>query len=157
MERASGSPERLAELLASYGRALKLRGDAVAAKPVFEECRELADQVGDRSACCSAPLGLGWVATVEARYPLAEELLDQALTVAGDLEAHEMAVAQSYLGEVARCRGDHATARTRFDESMALARSIGSPTPSPPAFAVSVSWRCPRATPRRPVNCCRRR
>ncbi|MGK5552559.1 AfsR/SARP family transcriptional regulator [Actinomadura kijaniata] len=117
---------QVCDLASGLGRLALLTGDLAGGRRLHERARDLARAQGNRSGEMFAEVGLALGARREGRLDDAERHL--TLVLAWNREvgyapgtAHSLAE----LGFVAEQRGDAATARARFTESLEIARRTG--------------------------------
>ncbi len=128
LARSTHDTGSLVSALALYGRAHLFAGDLTGSEKVFEECREL-DSASGRGGT-EGLVGLGWVALSRGHHHRAQRLLDDALPlVRRDGDRFEIALVQSFLGELAWRAGDHEHGRSMLEDGADLARAIGAPFP----------------------------
>jgi predicted ATPase/class 3 adenylate cyclase len=119
------SRERARALEAAGGIAY-WQGDMAAAQPFYQESLEICKELGDKPMIANALYNLAFVFTV-TRIDLArgESLLTEALGVYRELEDRPgTAKALWGIGQAAFLAGDHVTAQTVLEESLALLGSL---------------------------------
>jgi len=120
------SPAEQVPIMRKLGEVLQLVGNWSEAGDVYQQALALAEQLGDRSAqaWCQTAMGelLGWR---QRRYAEGSAWLAQARTGFEEL-GDEAGVAQvlKILGTLSANQGDYETARTRYEESLAIRRRL---------------------------------
>ena len=115
--------------LVALGEVLELVGDWAEAETALREARTIAHQRDDAAARALAERRLGILDRKRGRYGDAVGWLTAARDgygTAGDRAGMSRALAD--LAEVAQFQGDLAVARSRYEESLALADDVADPT-----------------------------
>ncbi len=122
-----GQTGRVIQLAGNLGNLWRFLGELTAAREVLTRGLTLARAEANRHMEAILLTLLGEIALAEERWPLAEELLDQAIAAAtGSQSATEEIEARLNLARLRLERQDHGAAKAAADEALALAERIES-------------------------------
>src|SRR5579871_4227576 len=119
------TPER-ADALFGAGGVASLQGDHSQGRFLWEECRAIRQQLGDRGGVARALSNLAMAAKDLGDVVEAQRLYQECLSVLTELgDKQGRAFALAGLGQLAANTYDYLTARERYTESLALHREVG--------------------------------
>jgi predicted ATPase len=109
LSRAGGLPNNLARSLTELGEARLFRGDAVGARPWFNECEEIARDLGNDTLLTLAELGRGAASRLEGEAGEAAHHYRLALSLSTGTD-FDKGVLRARIGLAATRLDDHSTA-----------------------------------------------
>jgi DNA-binding CsgD family transcriptional regulator len=120
------TPAALAKVLATAGDIADWQGDQPRARAHYERALTIYRGLGDLQRVASMLRGLGSSAIDRAELGLAQELLEESLSLAHETgDGWETAAATNLLGVVASVHGDIKTALARHSDAAAAWRRLG--------------------------------
>jgi tetratricopeptide (TPR) repeat protein len=122
------APEVRAKALWWSARQAGAQDDLKAELPLLEGALDLFRELGWPRETAFALGELGWIALQQGERGRAEELCEEALTVAratGD--ANAISAQLNYLADIYSARGDHLRALASHEEALALRRTLADP------------------------------
>ncbi|HKS27676.1 MAG TPA: protein kinase [Pyrinomonadaceae bacterium] len=123
--RASGDKAVLGVALGGFGNALSVAGDLSAAREVFEEYAEIADEIGSAHSLSVALGCLGEVARMTGDLKAASSYYEQALNAGGrHVSSIPNGITLANLGGISLEQGDFAAASGYYRESLAIAAEL---------------------------------
>jgi len=125
MTDAASSTAR-SKALVGAGALARLQGDYADARALYEQCRALREETGDRQGAAAVLGDLGLVDYHVGDYSSARLRLNQSIeALRGTGETRSLALSLNTLGMVAAEQGDYADAQALYEESIALQRKHG--------------------------------
>jgi predicted ATPase/transcriptional regulator with XRE-family HTH domain len=125
--RELGDARNSADTLWMLGQIAWARGDYTEARLLTEEARTLLQEVGDEQILIYVLILLGRIALFQGEYASAQALLEAGLALA--MEVRDTFHIANATGHLARTyffsRGDATTARSLYEECLALCRVVG--------------------------------
>ena len=125
--RERGNKRGIAHMILQIAWGYLDEGDAVKARPLFEESSALFKEIGHKTYERLAIAGLGRVAFLQGNLSLARSLLEGSANVQGEEEPAELdnqAWALSQLARVVAFEGDYARARALYEQSLAIVKQV---------------------------------
>lgn len=129
LARSLGHRKQLSVLLNNMGVLAAHRGNLSEAQSYYQEGLEVARNIGLRADICLFLSNLGGTAAMQEDYATAEQYLREGIELAREIDnRNHLCLLLSNLGSVLGCKqpGAYAEANLCFQESLELARSIGS-------------------------------
>src|SRR5579875_365291 len=116
-----------AKALQAAGCIAFLQDNAVLSEALFKACVKLCHQAGEQHGRALALTWLGWLTWImKGKYHAARALLEKCQGYGRDQEDTEVLMAATFgLGCIALDQGDYPEARSRFEESLTIARAAG--------------------------------
>ncbi len=122
IRRSLGHKAKVAHLLNNLGLVAKRQGDLELAHSLLEESLAIRRELGDKGGIAMSLTNLGSLITLEQEDDSnARDYLEEAITIQREVgDRLGLAIALNNLGNVFRDTGDYPTARSLYEESLAI-------------------------------------